>query len=337
MADSRHRPALAAAALAVVALAAAGIALAGESPAARLGPYPGLGGCGVFPQSSAAAGAPSAADESAWNQDISNAPVDPNSAAYIAYISSHGGDMLHPDFGSPRAYGFPYAVVGKHAKPSKVHFTAYGNESDHGSYRVPAKAPVEGGNHSDGDRHVLVVDRARCKLYELYRAFFVGGRHKHWNADSGVIWNLRSGALRTEGFTSADAAGLPIFPGMVRYDEASSGAIHHAIRMTVDSTQNAWIKPASHCAGDTSNRNAPPMGLRLRLKSGYDISGTTGVARTIAVAMKQYGFVIADNGVNWYFGGTSDHRWPDGNLDQLKNIPGSAFEVVRGAASVHRC
>jgi hypothetical protein len=184
---------------------------------------------------------------------------------------------------------------------------------------------------------VLVVDKARCRLYELYRGFFVRHPRKHWNADSGVIWNLRSAALRTEGFTSADAAGLPIFPGLVRYDEASSGAINHAIRVTVDSTQNAWINPASHCAGDTGSPDAPPMGLRLRMRAGYDISGITGIAHTIAVAMKQYGFVIADNGSNWFFSGSSDRRWPDQNLDQLKAIPGSAFEVVRSAAPVHRC
>jgi hypothetical protein len=325
------------ASIAALALAAAAIAAAVGSASARLGPYPSLGSCSVFPQPNAPAGAPVVADESAWNQNISSAPIDPNSDAYIAYIDSHGGEMLHPDFGSPRAYGFPYAVVGKRAKRIPVHFTAYGDESTHGRYRVPPHAPVEGGNSSDGDRHVLVVDRARCKLYELYRAFFNGGRHRHWNADSGVIWNLRSSALRTPGFTSADAAGLPIFPGLVRYDEAASGAINHAIRVTVDSTQDAWINPASHCAGDTSNPNAPPMGLRLRLKAGYDISGIAGIAHTIAVAMKQYGFIVADNGSNWFFSGTSDRRWPDQNLDQLKAIPGSAFEVVRSAAPVHRC
>ncbi len=337
MEGSRHRPALAAVALAAVALAAVGIAQAGESPAARLGPYPGLGSCGVFPKPSPAGDAPSAADESAWNQDISNAPVDPNSAAYIAYINSHGGDMLHPDFGSPRAYGFPYAVVGKHEKRSRVHFTAYGDESDHGRYRVPARAPIEGGKQSDGDRHVLVYDKARCRLYELGRAFHVSQPKPHWNADVGVIWKLRSAKLRPDGFTSADAAGLPIFPGLVRYDEASSGAINHAIRVTVDSTQHAWINPASHCAGDTSSPDAPPMGLRLRLKSSYDISGITGVAHAIAEAMKHYGLIVADNGSNWFFSGTSDRRWPDQNLDQLKAIPGNAFEVVRSAAPVHRC
>jgi hypothetical protein len=337
MSNPDRRPIRRAAPLAALLLAAAGIAIAVGPANAHLGPYPSLGSCGVFPQPNVAAGAPSVGDESAWNQDISGAPVDPNSNDYIAYINSHGGDMLHPDFGSPRAYGFPYAVVGKHAKRSRVHFTAYGAESDHGRYRVPAHAPVEGGSHSDGDRHVLVVDKSACRLYELYRGFFVAKPRKHWNADSAVIWNLRSVKLRTNGFTSADAAGLPIFPGLVRYDEARRGTINHAIRVTVDSTQNAWIHPASHCAGDTSNPNAPPMGLRLRLRAGYDISGISGLAYTIAVAMKHYGFVIADNGSNWFFSGTSDRRWPDENLDQLKAIPGSAFEVVRSAAPVHRC
>ena len=301
------------------------------------GPYPSLGSCPVFPPSSAAANAPSAADESAWNQDISAAPPDPNSAAYISYISAHGGDLIHPDFGSPREYGFPYAVVGKKQKRTKVNFTAYGDESDHGPYRVPLKALVEGGQSSDGDRHVLAVDAARCKLYELGRAFARKRPKPHWNADVGVIWDLRSPGLRPDGFTSADAAGLPIFPGLVRYDEAASGHINHAIRVTVDSTQDAYLHPASHCAGDTSSANAPPMGLRLRLGAGYDISGITGPAHAIAAAMKQYGLIVADNGSNWYISGTSDRRWSDENLDQLKSIPGSAFQAVQSAAAIHRC
>ncbi|MGA8217516.1 MAG: hypothetical protein WB771_03030 [Solirubrobacterales bacterium] len=301
------------------------------------GPYPRLGGCPVFPASSAAGNAPAAADESAWNQDISAAPLDPDSAAYIAYIEAHGGDLVHPDFGSPRVYGFPYAVVGKRQKRTKVHFTAYGGESDHGAYRVPLKALVEGGQRSDGDRHVLAVDRARCRLYELYRGFARKRPKPHWNADSGVIWDLRSAALRPEGFTSADAAGLPIFPGLVRYDEAASGHIDHAIRVTVSSTQDAYLHPATHCAGDTSSASAPPMGLRLRLSAGYDISGIGGPAHAIAEAMKQYGLIVADNGSNWFISGTSDRRWPDANLDQLKSIPGSAFQVVQSAAAIHRC
>ena len=298
------------------------------------GPYPSLGRCPVFPKSSAGATAPSVGDESAWNQDVSSAPLDPNSASYIAYIDAHGGDFLHPDFGSPREYGFPYAVVGKKQKRTKVNFTAYGDESDHGAYRIPFKALVEGGQNSDGDRHVLAVDRARCKLYELYRGF---AKKKHWNADSGVIWNLRSSALRTDGFTSADAAGLPIFPGLARFDEAASGHVDHALRVTVDSTQDAWVHPASHCAGDTSNPSAPPMGLRLRLSPGYDISGISGPAHAIAVTLKQYGVIVADNGSNWFISGTSDRRWPDENLDQLKSIPGSAFQVVQSAAPIHHC
>lgn len=313
------------------------VAAVGGANSARLGPYPSLRSCSIFPKSRAAADAPSVGDESAWNQDISSAPVDPNSDAYVAYMNEHGPDTLHPDFGSPRAYGIPYAVVGRHAKRSRVHFTAYGDESSHGRYRIPPHAPIEGGRHSDGDRHVLVVDRARCKLDELFNAHFVRRPRKHWNADGGVIWNMRSRKLRREGFTSADAAGLPIFPGLVRYDEAKKGAIHHAIRVTVDSSQNAWIKPASHCAGDTSDPDAPPMGLRLRLRAGYDTSGLTGVAAAVGTALKHYGLIVADNGSGWYISGASDHRWPDGNLNQLKSIPGSAFEVVLSAASIHRC
>lgn len=323
-----------------LALLAAGVAVAkkkhhhGNLPR---GPYPGLGSCPVFPASSGSANAPSAPDESAWNQDISAAPPDPNSAAYISYINAHGGDFVHPDFGSPREYGFPYAVVGKKQKRTKVHFTAYGDESDHGPYRVPLKALVEGGQGSDGDRHVLAVDSARCKLYELGRAFARKRPKPHWNADVGVIWDLRSAGLRPEGFTSSDAAGLPIFPGLVRYDEAAGGHINHAIRVTVSSTQDAWVHPASHCAGDSSSGSAPPMGLRLRLSAGYDISGITGPAHAIAAAMKQYGLIVADNGSNWYISGTSDRRWSDENLDQLKSIPGSAFQAVQSAAAIHPC
>jgi len=323
-----------------LAIALAGVAVAkkrhhhGKPPR---GPYPSLGACQVFPRSTAAANAPSAADESAWNQDVSQAPLDPNSADYIAYIGAHGGDFVHPDFGSPREYGFPYSVVGKKQKRTKVNFTAYGDESTHGSYRVPLNALVEGGQGSDGDRHVLAVDRKRCKLYELYRALAQKRPKPHWSADGGVIWNLRSAALRTQGFTSADAAGLPIFAGLARYDEAAGGGIRHALRVTVSSTRDAWINPASHCAGSTSTADAPPMGLRLRLSAGYDISGFSGPARAVAVALKQYGLIVADNGSNWFISGTSDRRWPDENLDQLKSIPGSAFEVVQSAAPVHAC
>src|SRR3954471_1903131 len=323
-----------------LALIAAGVGVAKKKhPHGHLprGPYPSLGSCPVFPPASGAANAPAAADESAWNQDISAAPVDPNSAAYISYINAHGGDLVRQDFGPTRESAVPYAVVGTKQKRTKVHFTAYGDESTHGAYRVPLKALVEGGQASDGDRHVLAGDRKRCKLYELYRAFARKRPKPHWDADSAVIWDLRSAALRPEGFTSADAAGLPIFPGLARYDEAAGAGIHHALRVTVSSTRDAWVHPASHCAGSTTSADAPPMGLRLRLSAGYDISGITGPARAIAVALKQYGLIVADNGSNWFISGTSDRRWPDENLDQLKSIPGSAFEVVQSAAPIHPC
>jgi hypothetical protein len=308
--------------------------------AQALGPYPSLGQCQVFPDPPASLSltAPSLPNQAAWSQDVSRAPIAPNSAATIAYIDSHGGDFLHPDFGSPRAYGFPYAVVGAGHRKLPVHYTAYGDESDRGPFPIPTGAPVEGGRNSDGDRHVLAVDRSTCMLYELYRAFSIGNpRPGHWNADSGVAWDLRSTALRPDSWTSADAAGLPIFPGLVRYDEAVAGRVDHAIRVTFESTRDAWVHPASHCAGDTDNPNAPAMGTRLRLKAGYGLGGFSGAARTIAEALKRYGMIVADNGSNWFFSGSSDRGWEDENLNQLKRIPGSAFQVVRSAARPHAC
>jgi hypothetical protein len=320
-------------------LAALALAVLLAPGASAVGPYPSLDPCQVFPDPPASlpANAPSLGNEAAWNQDISEAPRDPRSAAYIAYINSHGGTFLHPDFGSPRPYGFPFAVVGPGQAKLPIHFTAYGDESDPGPYPVPRGAPVEGGNRSDGDRHVLVVDRAQCKLYELYRAFSVAKPKPHWNADQGSVWDLNSTALRPEGWTSADAAGLPIFPGLVRYDEVAAGHLGHAIRVTFESTRNAWVHPASHCAGDTDSASAPPMGLRLRLKAGYGLGRFSGAAKVIATAMKQYGLIVADNGSNWYFSGSSDRRWDDDDLNQLKRIPGSAFEVVKSAAGIHAC
>jgi hypothetical protein len=323
--------------MALLALAIA--AAVGVTSAGAVGPYPDLGDCSVFPDppSGTSANSPSLPTEAAWNQDISKAPVAANSAATIAYINAHGGDHLHPDFGSPREYGFPYAVVSGGQRKLPIHYTAYGDESDPGPFPVPGSAPVEGGNRSDGDRHVLVVDRSSCTLYELYRAFAKHDGGAHWNADSGTRWDLRSGARRPDSWTSADAAGLPIFPGLVRYDEAASGHLDHAIRVTVDSTRNAWVHPASHCAGDTADPNAPSMGTRLRLKSSYGLGGFSGGAKTIAEALKHYGMIVADNGSNWYFSGSSDRRWNDENLDQLKRIPGDAFQVVRSAAHAHTC
>jgi hypothetical protein len=329
---TERRPRAAATGVAILCVATLALAVAGSDGSIKPG---SLGSkCGVFPRPGNEVGAdsPSLADQRAWNQDISGAPADPHSDAIIAGLD---GD-LHPDFGSPREYGIPYKVVGKGAKRVKVKFTAYGDEADHGKYRVPLNAPVEGGANADGDRHVIVYDKARCKLYELYRGF-PQKRQQRWDADVGVIWDLRSAGLRTDGYTSADAAGLPIFPGLVRYDEVKSGHIDHAIRVTFDTTRDGWIHPASHCAGSTQSADAPPMGMRFRLKGGYDISGITGEARVIAEALKQYGFINADNGSNWYFQGSSDPRWNDESLNQLKEIPGSAFEVVRSQADVQLC
>jgi hypothetical protein len=324
---------------ALAALAGAALVGLGAVPASGVGPYPGLGACPVFPDPPASSPprAPSLPSQAAWNQDISRAPVARNSAAVIAYIDSHGGDHLHPDFGSPRAYGFPYAVVGAGQPRLPVHYTAYGDESDRGPFPIPLSAPVEGGSGSDGDRHVLAVDRSRCMLYELYRAFPRHGARPHWNADSGASWNLRSAALRPDSWTSADAAGLPIFPGLARFDEAAAGRVEHAIRVTFESTRDAWIHPASHCAGDTSNPDAPAMGTRLRLRPGYGLGRFSGPARAIAAALKRYGMIVADNGSNWFISGSSDRRWSDANLDQLKRIPGSAFQVIRSRARPHAC
>ncbi|HEX3736204.1 MAG TPA: hypothetical protein VHV53_01570 [Solirubrobacterales bacterium] len=321
-----------------IALLAVGALLAAH-PAGALGPYPALGSCPVFPAPPASTSprAPSLPTEAAWNQNVAQAPRAADSAKVIAYIDAHGGTAIHPDFGSPRAYGFPYAVVGAGAKELPIHYTAYGSESSPGPFPVPSNAPVEGGAQAEGDRHALVVDRFTCKLYELYDARFQAKPKPHWDAAAGVEWDLRSAALRPDGWTSADAAGLPIFPGLVRYEEAAAGHVDHAIRVTMESTRDAWVHPASHCAGDTDSGAAPPLGMRLRLKASYPLGGMGTAARAIAVAMKEYGLIVADNGSNWYISGTSDRRWDDDELDALKRIPGRAFEAVRSAAAVRPC
>jgi hypothetical protein len=288
----------------------------------------------VFPAADGvAADAPSLPDQRMWNQDISGAPVDPDSDAIMAGIK---GGALHPDFGRPKQYGIPYTVAGTGTKGVKVKFTAFGDESDKGKYKIPLNSLIEGGKNAKGDRHTLGLDTSECKLYELYRAF-TDKKHKRWKAAGGAIWDLRSDGLRTLGYTSADAAGLPIFPGLVRYEEVAAGAINHAIRITFGETRDAYILPASHCAGSTNDSSVVAMGQRLRMKASYDISGITGQAAVIAQAMKKYGFVVADNGSDWFFSGMSDPRFDDDNLNQLKEIPGSAFEVVATEASATTC
>jgi hypothetical protein len=293
-----------------------GLAALAAAAARASGSGPTVGGCPVFPP------------DDAWNQDVSSAPVDPRSDAYVASISSEGDRFLHADFGGGGRYGIPYNVVPRAQKRVRVRFDAYGDESDPGPYPIPAHARVEGGS----DRHVLVVQRGTCKLYELYAA---RRRGRGWVAGSGAIFDLRSDDLRPEGWTSADAAGLPILPGLARYGEVAAGEIDHALRFTVAKTQRGYIHPATHFASDSDDPGLPPMGLRLRLNAGYDISGFHGQARVVLEALKRHGMLVVDNGTSWYITGAADRRWDDADLDQLKTVPGNAFEAVQTGAIVH--
>jgi hypothetical protein len=263
--------------------------------------------------------------DNAWNTDISQNPVSARSAAYIAEINGSGATAVHPDFGSNPAYGIPYLAVPQGTTRQTINYTDYGEESDPGPFPIPSTAPVEGGSASTGDRHVLVVEQGSCHLYELGRAFW---RTDHWDASVGVNWDLGSNALRPLHYTSADAAGLPILPGLVRYDEVASGSINHALRFTVEQTQRAFVFPATHYASSSTDVTRPPMGLRFRLKANYDLSGFHGQSLVILRALKKYGMMVADNGSNWFISGASDSRWDDDDLNQMKTVPGTAFEVV---------
>jgi hypothetical protein len=264
------------------------------------------------------------------NQDISRAPLDPRSAAYIESI---GASLhLHADFGSNPGYGIPYAVASPRQPKVPIHFSEYGAESDRGPYPVPPNAPVEGAGE-EGDRHVLVLQQGSCRLYELYAARRNGAG---WEAGSGAVFNLRSNALRPEGWTSADAAGLPIFPLLARYPEVHAGRIDHALRVTVSRTQAGYIHPATHLASSDEDPDLPPMGLRLRLKADFSLAGFHGQALVILRALKRYGLIVADNGSSWYITGAPSPGWKDEDLDQLKTVPGSAFEAVRSGAILHR-
>jgi hypothetical protein len=285
------------------------------APAALPGSTPLVAGCPVFPAGNS------------WNRDVSGDPVDPRSDAYLRSIGLDG--TLHADFGSGRYgdYGIPLTVARGDQARVPIRFTAYGDESDPGPYPVPPDARIEGGDDSDGDRHVLVVQQETCRLYELYRAF--RGPGDGWSADAGAVFDLRDPKDRPAGWTSADAAGLPILPGLARADEASAGAIRHALRFTVRRTQRAYVAPARHFASSSTDADLPPMGLRLRLKASFDRTGFRGQARAILDALATHGMIVADNGSDWYISGTPDTRWDDDDLDQLKTVPGRAFEVVR--------
>lgn len=295
---------------ALVLSAAVATLLAAAPAGGAAGGRPRIAGCPVFPA------------DNAWNRDISGDPVDPRSRDYLRSIGLAG--RLHPDFGSGRHgfYGIPVTIAPRDQPARGVRFTDYGDESDHGPYPIPARARVEGG----GDRHVLVVQRGRCRLYELYGARREGGR---WLAASGAIFDLRSNRRRPAGWTSADAAGLPILPGLARADEADSGAIRHALRFTVARTQRAYVAPARHFASSSTDARLPPMGLRLRLRSSFELRGYRGQSLAVLRALRTYGMIVADNGSNWFISGTADRRWDDDDLEQLGRVPGSAFEVVR--------
>jgi hypothetical protein len=243
---------------------------------------PTIGGCRVFPS------------DNPWNRRVDAEPLRADSAAIIAAIQSSGGTRLHPDFGENAEYGIPYVVVGTQQPAVPIDYQAYGDESDPGPFPIPLDAPVEGGGGATGDRHVLVLRSSTCELFELYRAFPGGGG---WQADSGARFDLTSNGLRPLGWTSADAAGLPILPGLVRYEEVASGSIEHAIRVTFSRTQNGYVLPATHAASSRSDPTLPPMGLRLRLTSAFDVTALPGQARVIATAMQRYGLIVADSQV----------------------------------------
>jgi hypothetical protein len=259
-----------------------------------------------------------------WNQDISASPVDANSDRLIAKIGA--ATSLHPDFG--KDFGIPYVVVAAAQPKVPVKFE-YADESDPGPYPIPPTALIEGGPDSRGDRHVLVIDRDNWKLFELYASVPEDGG-KRWRAGSGAIFDLNSNKQRPLGWTSADAAGLPIFPGLVRYDEVvTRKTLDHAVRFTVAKTRRALVAPATHFAPTSSDPEQPPMGMRVRLKATYDTTGFPPSARTILEGLKKYGMILADNGSNWYVTGAPDSRWNDDDLNTLKRVKGKDFEVLK--------
>jgi hypothetical protein len=267
--------------------------------------------------------------DSAWNQDVSNSPVDSNSNAIINFIG--GSTPLHPDFGAGlyngQSIGIPYTVVSA-ATLANIHFTAYGSESDPGPMPIPITAAIEGyPAPGDGDRHVLTLDRDNCWLYELYGAY--RRSDGSWNAASAAVWDLLNDEQRPYTWTSADAAGLPVFAGLARYDEVASGAIKHALRFTLQDSKMAFTPPASHWAANSSNANAAPMGMRMRLKASFDVTSFPPQAKIVLVALKKYGMIMADNGSSLYIGGDPDSRWDNDDLGTLRQVPASAFEVIQ--------
>jgi hypothetical protein len=282
---------------------------AGETPAR-------IAGCPLFPRNNP------------WNQRVDRLPVAKNSATLIRSIGLDS--PVHADFGSGTygggPIGIPYKVVTKRQRKVPVSFD-YASESDGHRYPIPPNVPIEGGRNADGDRHVIVVDRSRCIDYELFDAHPLNGG-KSWHAGSGAIFHLRSNRLRPRGWTSADAAGLPILPGLARYDEVARGAIDHALRFTAPRTRAAFVYPARHEASSDNDPALPPMGLRIRLKASTNLSGLGHQAKIVARALERYGALLADNGSPWFFSGAPNRHWSNDDLHTLGRLRGSDFEVV---------
>jgi hypothetical protein len=292
------------AAAAVTLVVVAGLTAGADAPSAA--PLPSAPACPVFPAGNV------------WNQDVSALPVASDSDTLITKIGLNTG--LHPDFGSYRGYGIPYNTVSSSQRKLKVRFD-YSSQSDHVGYPIPRRPRIEAGS----DHHMLIVNSGTCRLYEMWN---VRHTRRGWRAGSGAVWNMTSNALRPDGWTSADAAGLPILPGLVRYPEVAAGVIDHALRFTAPQTRDAHIYPARHDAGSGSSASLPPMGLRVRLKASFDLSQLSPQARVLAVALQRYGMILADNGSPWYVSGVSNKQFSDDDLRTLNRITGRDLEVV---------
>jgi hypothetical protein len=319
-----------AACLMVGAAGASRFGASGQPPAGqpKLGVGASLQGKRVFPA------------DNPWNRDVSRLPIDSRSAALVASIGLD--KSLHPDFGTVyngHPNGIPYIVISGEQAKHRVPVTfQYPDESDPGPYPVPDDAPVEGGPDAKGDRHILVIDRDHWKLYELFDSHPAGaGADRRIRAGSGAIFDLSSNAVRPAGWTSADAAGLPIFPGLARYDEAvERKEITHALRFTCVRSRRAYVPPARHFASSRQDENLPPMGMRVRLKASVEESAFPDTARVIVKALKKYGMILADNGGDWFVSGAPDPRWNDAEIETLKRLKGRDFEVVQMGEMVTR-
>ncbi len=298
---------------AIVLALAAGLVISAGAPmeAATAVRIPGASSCRIFPSTNV------------WNKRVDTLPVRADSDTLVASVGV--GAALHPDFGSYRGYGIPWNVVSSSTPRRTVTFQ-WPRELDRVKYPIPSKPRIEGGS----DRHMLLIDKSACKLYELFAARKTSSGA--WKAGSGAVWDLDSNKLRPSGWTSADAAGLPILPGLVRYDEVAAGAILHALRFTAPTTRTSYLYPARHQAGDGSSMDLPPMGLRVRLKASVDISGYPKPARVLLTALKRYGMILADNGSPWYVTGAPDPHWNDDAMHTLGRLHGSDFEVVDTSA-----